>query len=183
MPISPAQLALITEAHALGLTDSATARHAGVSLSSVKRYRKRLGLSSACVTQMRGQEGEQLVAVRAAARSLHVAWRHRHDEGYDLLIEGQRIDAKTTLRRRDGSWRFYLPRVRRSFHGQYTYTKNYAADCDVLALVALYSDGRDPDLRPLLRRQRSRPAEHPDSSGRHLRSVQERLDGPQGCRS
>ena len=146
MTISPTQLALITEAHALGLTDAAIARHANVSLSSVKRHRTRLGLTTTFDRAVRGKHGEHLLARRAQARDLQVAWMPTHNGPYDLRIEGLRVDVKTSMQRPDGTWYFRLRPARTSFHGEYLYLKNYAADCDLVALVALFPDEQDPDV-------------------------------------
>lgn len=146
MPITATQTALITEAHARGLTDAAIARHSGVSLSTVKRQRDTLGLSTAFDRALRGKKGERLLVHLAHARGLRTAWGPAHNGPYDLRIEGLRVDVKTSMRRPDGSWRFRLPQSRTSFHATYAYPKNYAADCDLVALVALYPDEREPDV-------------------------------------
>ncbi|WP_152550588.1 hypothetical protein [Deinococcus sp. RL] len=146
MTISALQLALVTEAHSLGYSDAAIARHAQISLSSVKRCRVRLGLPTTSVTQQRGKLGERLVAQLAASRGLRVVWSPRHDARHDLVIQGARVDVKTALRRTDGTWRFRLPATRPSFRSQYQYRKDYAADSELLALLALYPDKRDPDV-------------------------------------
>ncbi len=56
------------------------------------------------------------------------------------------VDAKTTEQLPDRFWRWRLPRSRQSHMGTYTYEKNYADDCDLLSLVALYEDGRPADF-------------------------------------
>lgn len=146
MSITPTQIALLTDAHARGLTDAAIARHAGMSLSTVKRHRSRLSLTTTFVPQLRGKEGERLLVDLARARGLSATWAPRHNDKYDLLIEGVRVDAKASMRRADGTWRFPLPRTRTSFGSEYTYRKAYATDCEYLALVALYPDEREPDV-------------------------------------
>lgn len=146
MPIPSAQLALITEGHALGLNDAAIAQHAGVSLSSVKRYRSRLRLPTTSATQLRGKQGERLLVRLAVKRGLHVVWAPGHNAEYDLVIGSARVDVKASMQRPDGTWRFRLPPARPSFHGEYSYPKDYATDCDLLALVALFPDDRDPDV-------------------------------------
>ncbi|WP_019009564.1 hypothetical protein [Deinococcus aquatilis] len=146
MAISQEQVQRIQEAHQLGHLDPGIAQHAGVSLATVKRYRTQFGLKTNCVTALRGELGEQLMADHAAARGLPVAWRAGHNDKHDLVIAGQRVDAKATMRLADGSWRFRLPSKRKSFYKQYSYPKDYAADCDVIALVALHPGTQSPDF-------------------------------------
>ena len=146
MPITPAQVQRITEAHALGLLDRAIAEHASVSLSTVKRVRKQLGLQTNCQTTLRGRLGERIVAEQARERGLEVEWRRYDNDKYDLIVQGRRVDAKAAMQMKDGTWKFRLPETRRSFHGQYSYQKDYAADCDVVVLVCLYPDERAPEL-------------------------------------
>ncbi|WP_034357766.1 hypothetical protein [Deinococcus phoenicis] len=146
MAISQGQIDLIQRAHALGCLDPAIAVHAGVSLSTVKRYRSKLGLKTNCPTALRGEEGEQLTFNEARRRGLDAYWRAIHNEKHDLFINGRRVDAKASMRLADGSWRFRLPAERSSFYGEYFYAKDYAADCEVIALVALYPEGRAPDF-------------------------------------
>lgn len=146
MPITPAQVQRITEAHALGLLDCAIAEHASVSLSTVKRVRKQLGLQTHCQTTLRGRLGERIVAEQARGRGLKVEWRRYDNDKYDLIVQGRRVDAKAAMQMKDGTWKFRLPETRRSFHGQYSYQKDYAADCDVVVLVCLYPDERAPGV-------------------------------------
>ncbi|WP_158679916.1 hypothetical protein [Deinococcus sp. NW-56] len=75
-----------------------------------------------------------------------MAWAAKHNTEYDLLVEGVRVDVKTSMQCSDGTWRFRLRGTRTSFSGEYTYPKNYASDCEYLALVALYPDERGPDV-------------------------------------
>lgn len=146
MAISQEQIQQIQAAHQLGQLDPGIAQYAGVSLATVKRYRTQFGLKTNCVTALRGELGEQLVANHAAARGLSVAWRAGHNDKHDLVIAGQRVDAKATMRLANGSWRFRLPSRRQSFYQQYSYPKDYAADCDVIALVALHLGTQNPDV-------------------------------------
>ncbi|QFP77467.1 hypothetical protein [Deinococcus sp. AJ005] len=146
MAITALQVQQIKDAHTAGMLDPAIAQHAGVSLATVKRYRDRLGLTTHCVTAQRGKLGEQLVAAEAARRGLTVDWHARERDGHDLLISGQRVDAKAAMQLTDGLWRFRMHRMRESLFGQYAYRKNYAEDCEVIALVALYPDETPPDF-------------------------------------
>lgn len=146
MTITALQVEHIKAAHTAGMLDPAIAQHAGVSLATVKRYRDRLGLTTHCVTAQRGRLGEQLVADEAARLGFSVDWHDNQHDGHDLLIGGQRVDVKATMQLVNGSWRFRLPGIRCSFFGEYAYRKNYAEDCEVIALVALYPDETPPDF-------------------------------------
>lgn len=145
MPITKLKLQYILDAHASGLLDPDIAKHAGVSLASVKRYRSKLGLETHCTTAQRGSYGERLFAGLAQNQGLEVTWRTRENAPHDLTVAGRRVDVKTALRDA-GVWRFRLSEYRSSFLGKYTYFKNYQEDCDVLALVCLFSTAREPDL-------------------------------------
>ncbi len=59
---------------------------------------------------------------------------------------GGRVEVKTAMQQSDGTWKFRLHRTRRSFHGRYRYVKDYAQDCDVVVLVCVFGDGREPVL-------------------------------------
>ena len=144
--ITEHQRAQVQIAHADGLLDKAIAIRAGVSLSTVKRVRTELGLQTHCVTAQRGRHGEDVVDRAARSRGLKVEWRTYESEKYDLRVSGLRADVKTAMQQTDGTWKFRLPKVRKSFGGLYRYPKNYAADCEVLVLCCLYLDGRHPDL-------------------------------------
>lgn len=146
MAISQSQQRLIIEAHAAGHLDPVIARLAGVSLATVKRYRNKHGLKTHCQTTLRGEQGEQLTFDEAKRRGLKAEWREGHNDKYDLYVNDERVDAKAAMRAADGSWRFRLHETRPSFYGRYTYRKNYAEDCEVVALVALYPDRREPDF-------------------------------------
>lgn len=146
MPISKEQQQDLRAAHALGFLDSQIADHAGVSLTTVKRYRKKFDLETNCETAQRGRQGEQFVADRASAIGLKVTWRPRDGAEYDLLIADWRVDVKSSMRLEEGLWRFRLPENRKSFYGRYTYKKRVAEDCDMLGLVCLYPDVREPDV-------------------------------------
>ncbi|WP_019010312.1 hypothetical protein [Deinococcus aquatilis] len=142
--ITAAQTRAIQAAHADGLLDADIAQRAQVSISTVKRVRRKLGLATHCKTARRGRLGEQQVAASATARGLSVVWRARDDDKYDLWIEGKRVDAKATLQGRNGTWHFRLPVMRSSFLGRYAYEKDYERDCEVVALVCQFADGRSP---------------------------------------
>ncbi|GGK85630.1 hypothetical protein [Deinococcus radiotolerans] len=146
MPTTAHQITRITAAHAQGLSDAETARYAGVSLSTVKRLRVKLGLTTFSERTLRGRHGEGLLADMATARGLRVTWSPRNGSPYDLQIGSQRVDVKTSMQRPDGTWRFRLPPSRPSFHGTHRYPKNYGADCDLLALVALRPGTPDADI-------------------------------------
>ncbi|GHF64000.1 hypothetical protein HNQ07_004578 [Deinococcus metalli] len=145
MAISLHQVQRIKEAYAAGELDPGIAQSAGVSIATAKRYRQKLGLKTNSVTALRGEEGEQLVAEAARARGLSVVMRPTNNDKSDFVIQGQRVDVKATMQLADGSWRFRLPRERRSFYGGYTYPKDYAADCELVVLVALRAFGA-PDF-------------------------------------
>ncbi|MDR6219850.1 hypothetical protein [Deinococcus soli (ex Cha et al. 2016)] len=146
MAITQHQQHLIVQAHAEGHLDPAIARIAGVSIATVKRYRTKRGLKTTCETALRGEQGEDLTFLEAQRRGLKAEWREGHNDKYDLYVNGERVDAKASMQGVDGSWRFRLPAQRRSFFGRYAYAKDYAQDCEVVALVALYPGGRDPDF-------------------------------------
>lgn len=136
----------IQDAHARGLTDAQVAHEAGVSIATVKRVRARLGLPTRCATALRGQAGEAFVAREATARGLPVQWRAHVGDRHDLTVAGRRVDVKTARQMPDGSWRFRLTRTRQSYYNTYRYEKDYAADCDVLALVCESRDGSPPQV-------------------------------------
>lgn len=146
MAITPTQIHQIIDAHALGLLDPAIASRAGVSIATVKRYRDRLGLETNSVTAKRGRLGERLVAEEALRRGFSVEWREKENAAYDLYVNSQKVDAKATMQLGDGSWRFRLHTTRVSYYHQYSYPKDYAADCDLVVLVTLYPDGCAPDF-------------------------------------
>lgn len=140
MGITQQQQDSIVAHYELGLPDGQVARLAGVSLATVKRYRQRLGLPTRDVKARRGRFGERVVLERAQALGLAVEWRGHATAPYDLRIEGRRVDVKAASRGRNGGWRFRLGGVRSSFHSRYRYRKDYAADCEVVALVCLQGE-------------------------------------------
>lgn len=146
MAITQHQQQLIVQAHAEGHLDPAVARIAGVSIATVKRYRNKFKLKTTCETALRGEQGEELTFHEAVRRGMKAEWREGHNDKYDLYVNDERVDAKASMQCADGSWRFRLPAERTSFFGQYAYAKHYAQDCEVVALVALYPDGREPDF-------------------------------------
>ncbi|GGS15622.1 hypothetical protein GCM10008961_03830 [Deinococcus knuensis] len=136
----------VRAAHARGLTDAGVAAEVGVSIATVKRVRSRLGLKTKCVTALRGREGEELVAAAAQALGLNVEWRPVEGAPHDLMIEGLRVDAKTTQADVQGRCRFRLGGARQSYYNRYSYAKDYVRDCELLALVCLPSDGGPPSV-------------------------------------
>lgn len=146
MSITETQIQAIKDAHARGALDHQIASAAGVSLATVKRQRKRLGLATNYPPAQTGALGERLLEAEARRRGLTTQWRRRSGDGYDLYVAGQRIDVKTSMQHAKGTWRFCLHETRQSFHGRYSYHKDYAADCEYVALVALYPDEREPDI-------------------------------------
>lgn len=146
MAVTPHQIELIRRTHAHGARDRQIAAAASVSLSTVKRVRKALGLRSNCPANQRGYLGEQMVANAAQDRGYSVEWRKTNNAKCDLFINGLRVDVKAAAPSPGGGWRFRLPAVRSSFFGQYAYAKDYAKDTDLLVLVALNSSSTDADF-------------------------------------
>ena len=144
--ITANQIRAIELAHADGLLDNAIATRAGVSVATVKRYRKAMGLETNCLTTLRGREGERRVKDAALLLGMTVVWRKRDNAKHDLTINGQRVDVKAAMEEADGSWRFSLPRLRTSYYGRYVYTKDYERDCEAVALVCLRLDGGEPSI-------------------------------------
>jgi hypothetical protein len=148
MPLSSDQISRLHDGHHKGMLDHELARHANMSISSVKRYRNKHGLKTNCETTKRGTAGEETVAFLAQERGLTVEWPRSHNGAYDLRINNRRVDCKAAMQEADGQWRFRLSSTRRSFYGKYQYAKDYAADCDVIALVCFQAGATpaDPDI-------------------------------------
>ncbi|WP_221090137.1 hypothetical protein [Deinococcus aquaedulcis] len=146
MAITQVQQQALIDAYTLGHPDARVAALAGISLSTVKRYRSKLGLTTRNLKARRARFGEQFVATQACRLGLHVSWREEENGPFDLRVEGLRIDVKTAAVGKDGKWRFRLNRERSSFHNRYRYRKNYAVDCDVVALVCLQPSGEAPEV-------------------------------------
>ena len=146
MSITPTQVQNIVDTHALGGLDHQIALAAGISLATVKRQRGKLGLASNYVPVQRGALGERLLEAAARKRGLSTKWRQNEGDGYDISVAGQRIDVKTSMQHAKGTWRFRLHEERKSFHGKYSYKKDYAADCEYVVLVALHLDHSEPDF-------------------------------------
>ena len=146
MTISNQQLEQLKYGHQHGMLDHQLAAHANMSISSVKRNRKLLGLETNSVTAKLGSSGEQIIAFLATERELKVELRPTNGEVYDLKINGLRVDCKSTIQQPDGTWRFRLSSSRSSFYGAYTYQKDYVKDCEVLALICFKTDGGIPDV-------------------------------------
>jgi hypothetical protein len=144
--ITNQQLQHLKDAHADGLLDRQIAERAGISLATTKRYRSQLGLETNSVTAQRGRLGERITAMYAAEAGLSVIWRTRDNETFDLLINGKRTDAKTSMMLAGSTWRFRLLEERTSFYGAYSYMKDLAADCEVVSFVCLFPDSREPEI-------------------------------------
>lgn len=102
----PAALQLCADLHAQGLLNHDLSAHLGISVATVKRWKRRLGLD---VTH---------------AGSL--------DAPFDLYISGRRVDVKAaTYSPAYRGWGFRLPRERSSFNNTARRTaKEYERDCD-----------------------------------------------------
>lgn len=144
--ITAHQVQLIRDAHALGHPDRQIAAHSGTSIATVKRWRKTLGLGTRSQTDQLARLGEGVVRDAALHQGLSVLWRDCDNAPYDMVVGGRRVDVKSAMQRPDGSWRFRLPRTNSSFYGQYTYAKNLSRDCDVVALVCVFPDKREPEV-------------------------------------
>lgn len=129
--------AAVAKLHAQGLMNRAIASALNLSEASVKRAKQRLGLGSNCPRNQRGALGETLFAQAAWARGFPVRVVSAGGNSHDTELGPLRIEVKTAKVNGRG-WRFRLPQKRPSFHseGQST-TKNYALDCDLIALVGL----------------------------------------------
>jgi len=137
--ITALQEHVIRSGHARGLLDHEVAKAAGVSVATVKRYRRKLGLSANCARNRLGRAGEEYFASLARQAGLHVAWPQVRNAPFDVLVNGWRVDVKTARPDRRGWVRLRLPGVRRSFRGRYAYGKAYARDSDVIACVVVPS--------------------------------------------
>lgn len=122
--------------HQEGLLDPDIAHHAGVSLATVKRYRKALELPGNCPKNQLGELGEGVFQQEALRRGFHVT-RHPHGHPFDFTVQGLRVEVKTAQREPNGSFRFRLQQNRVSFQGIHRYPKDYGKDTDVLALVCM----------------------------------------------
>ncbi|MVN85315.1 hypothetical protein GO986_00830 [Deinococcus sp. HMF7620] len=158
-------LSQLAAAHARGLKDNELAQHFGLSLSSIKRRKKALNLGSNHQPNSTGTLGERLVAEHLVTLGLTV---HVMPPGspYDLLVNGWRVDVKTSATSRHGEgrhFRYVLPEVRPSFHGQHLYAKDYAADANFLLLVVLQNERLSAAyVVPVAERQASLTV-HPES--------------------
>ncbi|WP_152550682.1 hypothetical protein [Deinococcus sp. RL] len=129
----------LAAAHARGHTDLELAELFGASLSTIKRRKEALHLGSNHVPNTTGVLGERLAAEHLAELGMAV---HPMPPGspYDLLVNGWRVDVKTSATPRKGGgrrYRYVLPEVRPSLYGQRRYAKDYEADADYLLLVVL----------------------------------------------
>lgn len=123
--------------HAQGLLNGPLAAQLGVSVATVKRWKKRLGLGPNCPRNVLGALGEELFNQEAWARRKPGVPAGGHGHPFDLQVGAVRVDVKTAVES-GGSWRFRLPEWRTSQSGPATY-KDYIRDCDLLALVGLNS--------------------------------------------
>ena len=130
-------LTAVQEVHALGLLDHQIAQHVGVSLNTVKRYRKLLGLVSNCPRNAAGKLAEQLTAAILRSQGLEVTVAPGHNPRFDLLVSGLRVDVKDGRARPKGAVQFDLRTKRPSNRRQYFYTKDYRRDTDFLALAVV----------------------------------------------
>lgn len=131
--IDPEALRLV---HALGLTDRRMAEHFGVSLSTLKRHKRRQALGSTHRATQTGRLGERLSAEHLQALGMTVEPMPQ-GAPYDLLVNGWRVDVKTSSVPTNGRYRYHLAEERPSFHGQYRYAKDYDADTDFLLLAVV----------------------------------------------
>lgn len=136
--------AAFASAHASGLKDRELAAHFAISLATVKRRRKDLGLGSNCLSNNRGMLGERLVAEYLRDQGMTVT-ETANKAPYDLLVNGLRVDVKVGLRRPQASiglpsYQFRLPPLRSSFHASKLYAKHYQRDTDFILLAVLEGD-------------------------------------------
>lgn len=136
--MNPTTVLELSAAHAQGHTNQAIANHLGLSLSTVKRYKQRLGLGSNDARNTLGRQGEHLVAEVLTGLGLKV---HVTPSGhpYDIQADGWRLEVKTSSTLVSGQYRFRLNSRRSSNHARYRYTKNYLFDSDFL-LLAIVED-------------------------------------------
>lgn len=135
--ISRDQISIIHSQHAKGAFDNEIASAAGVSLNTVKRYRKELGLHHNNRSNQIGALGEQILFDEAKARGYRVERHKNNRDGYDLIINNFLVDVKTAEMHGRNGFRFRLPARRPSLYGQYDYEKIYADDCHVIVLVCI----------------------------------------------
>ncbi|MFC6616576.1 hypothetical protein [Deinococcus radiophilus] len=128
-------------AHARGLKDAELANQFGISLSTVKRRKRELGLGSNCAHNNRGLLAQRMVAEYLAGEGMSTEVPASHQAPADLLVNGYRVEVKLGYRR-SAAVQFRLPEQRNSFQGQYQYHKDYRKDTDYLALAVL-NDAED----------------------------------------
>lgn len=127
-------------AHAAGMKNQQLADLFGVHVSTVKRHKQRLALSSNDRRNTIGKQGERLVAQELTRHGFQVALMETGHE-FDLLADGHRVEVKASLTQVDGGHRFRLNTERSSNHDQYRYHKDYRRDSDFIALAVLNIDG------------------------------------------
>lgn len=120
--ITPEQAKLISSAHAQGMLNPGIAALAGVSISTVKRYRKQWGLGSNVVPSELSQLGKTFIAAQASLRGMDVTYPPDGGPAH-LLINGQGVDVRTVRRGAGGRFQFWLTRSDRPS----TVTFNYNA--------------------------------------------------------
>ena len=144
MAITALQVQQIKAAHTAGMLDPAIAQHAGVSLATVKRYRDRLGLSTHCITAQRGRLGEQLVAAEAARMGFSVDWHDNQHDGHDRRSAAAALTSRPPWNSRTAPGASDCRASGAVFSVSSLIRKNYAEDCEVIGLVALYRTRRRP---------------------------------------
>lgn len=144
--LTPAVQAQLLALHAQGQLNHELAAALGVSVATVKRWKRVLSLGANCPDNLLGLEAERFVLTEARARGLTAAHSGPHSHPFDLVISGQRVDVKAaSYSPAYRGWRFRLPRWRSSFNSTARRTpKAYERDCEWLALVGLDADTHRP---------------------------------------
>ncbi|MDV6373674.1 hypothetical protein [Deinococcus arenicola] len=112
------------------------AQQFGISVATVKRHKKALGLGSNCERNNRGTLGERLVAEYLTQHGVEVVTT-RHSAAVDLWADKLRVEVKVMTPRKGGAAQVRLPALRGSNYNQYQYGKDYERDADILALAVL----------------------------------------------
>ncbi|WP_146160669.1 hypothetical protein [Deinococcus arcticus] len=133
---TPVDLPAFVAAHAAGQKNQALARQFGLSVSTVKRLKQKLGLGNNDPRNTLGRLGERLLEQALKAQGFAVTIM-AEGHAFDLLVEGQRLEVKTSATLKGNSCRFRLNERRSSNHAAYRYDKAYQRDADVLALVVI----------------------------------------------
>lgn len=136
MTSSTLNLFAFTAAHMAGLKDHVLAQHFAVSVSTIKRWRKRLALPGNDFRNNQGKLGERLVAEEFTRQGFSV--RHLPvGHPFDLLVGGRRVEVKTSATPHGSQYRFRLNEHRSSNHARYRYGKTYQRDSDFIVLAIL----------------------------------------------